>query len=231
MSVGIADRAVILAAGLGTRLKWLTRNRPKALMELGGEPAIVRVIRRLAGQGIHDIAINVHHHAEVLMEELGDGARYGVRLCYSLEKTLLDSGGGVRTALTKLPGSGPFVVHNGDVVADISLARMGKSLPDDGAVLALVGNPPHHPHGDFGLTNGLVVAEKTPGYTYSGVSLWSEKALADYPEHIAFSLTQPMRHLMSTGRLAGIVHRGAWFDIGRPKELIMAGDYLTREGY
>lgn len=223
------DRAVILAAGLGTRLKWLTNNRPKALMELAGEPAIVRVIRRLAGQGVHDIAINVHHHAGRLMDVLGDGSGFGVRLYYSHEETLLDSGGGVRTALEKLPGSGPFVVHNADVVADIDLGRLARRLPDEGAVLTLVENPLHHPQGDFGLDGGRVVAEKASGYTYAGVSLWSEPALAGYEPGEPFPLTEPMRQLMSAGRLAGVVHRGTWFDIGRPRELMMARGWISRE--
>jgi len=216
------NRAVLLAAGLGTRLKWLTRNRPKALMDLAGEPAIVRVIRRLAGQGVRDIAINVHHHADKLIDDLGDGSRYGVRLYYSPEEKLLDSGGGVRTALEKLPGNGSFVVHNADVVADIDLTRLALRLPDNGAVLALVKNPPHHPNGDFGIADGMVVADAVPRYTYSGVSLWSEKALEDCAAETVFPLTQPMRQLMAAGKLAGMVHCGHWFDIGRPKELMMA---------
>lgn len=225
------DRGIILAAGLGTRLKWLTRNRPKALMNLNGEPAIVRVIRRLAEQGIGDIAINVHHHAGRLMDALGDGSRYGVRLYYSPEETLLDSGGGVRTALQLLPGNGPFVVHNADVIADIDLARLAGHLPETGAVLALVENPPHHPLGDFGLSGGRVVAEKSPGYTYSGVSLWSGKALDAYAANVAFPLTEPMRQLMAAGRLAGMVHRGHWFDIGRPRDLMLAAGWLSRSGF
>jgi len=68
------ERAVILAAGLGTRLKWLTRDRPKALIEVAGTPVIVHVIRGLAAQGIRDIAVNVHHHAEKLVRALGDGS-------------------------------------------------------------------------------------------------------------------------------------------------------------
>lgn len=223
------ERAVILAAGLGTRLKWLTSDRPKALMSLAGEPAVVRVIRRLAAQGVRDIAINVHHHADKLADALGDGSKYGVRLYYSPEAELLDSGGGVCTALEKLPGNGPFVVHNADVIADIDLARLAGLLPEEGAVVALVENPPHHRQGDFGLEGGRVIPEKTPGYTYSGVSLWSGSALSGYGAGRPFPLTEPMRQLMGAGRLAGVVHRGAWFDIGRPKDLIRAGDFIARQ--
>ena len=226
--MGEVNRAVLLAAGLGTRLKWMTRDRPKALMDMGGEPAIVRVIRRLVAQGIHDIVINVHHHADKLIEYLGDGSHFGVRLYYSREQVLLDSGGGVRTALEKLPGSGSFVVHNSDVIADIDLIRLADRLPENGAILAMVKNSSHHPQGDFGISDGNITGVKTPGYTYSGVSLWSEESLFNFQANSHFPLVQPMRQLMEIGRLAGVLHSGVWFDIGRPKELMMAREYFSR---
>jgi MurNAc alpha-1-phosphate uridylyltransferase len=216
------DRAVVLAAGLGTRLKWLTSGMPKALMNVAGEAVIVRVIRGLAGQGIHDIAINTHHHAGKLIDYLQDGSKFGVRLYYSREEKLLDSGGGVRMAMELLPGSGLLVVHNADVLADIDLQRLANRVPADGAALAMVANPMHHPAGDFGVVDGLITPDKTPGFTYSGVSVWDEKALLDFQNGETFPLTRPMLQLMDRGRLAGVVHRGSWFDIGRPRDLMQA---------
>jgi MurNAc alpha-1-phosphate uridylyltransferase len=216
------DRAVVLAAGLGTRLKWLTSGTPKALMNVAGEAVIVRVIRGLAGQGIHDIAINTHHHAGKLIDYLQDGSKFGVRLYYSREEKLLDSGGGVRMAMELLPGSGLLVVHNADVLADIDLQRLANRVPADGAALAMVANPMHHPAGDFGVVDGLITPDKTPGFTYSGVSVWDEKALLDFQNGETFPLTRPMLQLMDRGRLAGVVHRGSWFDIGRPRDLMQA---------
>jgi MurNAc alpha-1-phosphate uridylyltransferase len=195
---------------------------PKALMDVAGEAVIVRVIRRLAGQGIHDIAINTHHHAGQLMDTLGDGSRFGLRLYYSREESLLDSGGGVRTAMDLLPGSGLLLVHNADVLADIDLQRLASRVPAAGAALAMVTNPMHHPAGDFGVIDGLITPGKTPGFTYSGVSVWDEKTLLGFQNGETFPLTGPMRQLMDQGRLAGIVHRGSWFDIGRPRDLIQA---------
>jgi MurNAc alpha-1-phosphate uridylyltransferase len=216
------DRAVVLAAGLGSRLKWLTSGIPKALMDVAGEAVIVRVIRRLAGQGIHDIAINTHHHAGKLIDALGDGSRFGVRLYFSREKELLDSGGGVRTAMELLPGNGLLAVHNADVVADIDLQRVANCSAADGAALAMVANPMRHPAGDFGMTGKLITANKTPGFTYSGVSVWDEKALLGFQNGETFSLTRPMRQLMDQGKLTGVVHRGLWFDVGRPRDLMQA---------
>jgi len=222
------DRAVVLAAGLGTRLKWLTADQPKAMMDVAGEAAIVHVIRRLAGQGIADIAINVHHHAEKLTSYLGDGSRFGVRLYYSHEDELLDSGGGVRRAMDLLPGHGLIAVHNADVLADIDLQQLAAMVPSDGGALAMVNNPAHHPLGDFGLNDGLVVTDKQPGYTYSGLSVWDESMFRTFESGEIFSLTMPIRLMMERSKLAGRLHCGAWFDIGRPRDLMMARSFIGR---
>lgn len=220
------DRAVILAAGLGTRLKWLTRDRPKALMPVGNATAIEHVIRRLAAQGIRDIAINLHHHPEAIPETLGSGGRLGVHLVYSHEPNLLDSGGGVRQALSLLPGDGPVAVHNTDVLADVPLQRLAARLPEGGACVALVGNPPHHPQGDFGLEEGCVVPKThTNSYTFAGVSVFDPVAIASWPQTV-FSLAEVLKQLMDEGRLAGYRHRGMWLDIGRPRDLIIASRLL-----
>jgi len=226
------DRAVILAAGMGTRLKWLTADQPKALVSVAGEPAIVHVIRRLAGQGIADIAINLHHHAGKLIDHLGDGSRFGVRFYYSYEEVLLDSGGGVRKAMELLPGDGLFVVHNADVLAEIDVQKLASATVAGGGALAMVDNPAHHPEGDFGLSGcldgGLVVEDKQPGYTYAGVSVWDEGAFLDFASGDAFSLTLPMRKLMRRSELRGVLSHGEWFDIGRPRDLMMARNFINR---
>jgi len=216
------DRAVVLAAGLGTRLKWLTAGQPKAMMDVAGEPSIVHVIRRLAGQGISDIAINVHHHAEKLVDYLGDGSKFGARLYYSYEEKLLDSGGGVRKAMDLLPESGLIAVHNADVLADIDIQQLAAVAVSEGGSLAMVNNPPHHPLGDFGLNDGLIVNDKHPSYTYSGVSVWDGKVFRVFESGEMFSLTLPMRLVMDQLKLTGALHHGEWFDIGRPRDLMQA---------
>jgi MurNAc alpha-1-phosphate uridylyltransferase len=222
------NRAVVLAAGLGTRLKWLTAGKPKALMDISGEAAIVRVIRRLAGQGIQDIAINVHHHADQLIAFLGDGLKFGVRLYFSREKALLDSGGGVRQAMELLPGNGLILVHNADVMADIDVQHLASRVSDGGATLAMVANPAHHSDGDFGISEGLITGNRAPGFTYSGVSVWDEKTFSGFQSGEVFSLTRPMQKLINQNRLGGIYHRGYWYDIGRPRDLMRARAALRK---
>lgn len=216
------ERAVILAAGLGTRLKWLTRETPKALMPVAGAPAIVHVIRALVAQGVRDIAINVHHHADVLMQALGDGSRLGVRLYYSPERQLLDSGGGVRTALNRLPGEGLVAVHNADVLCHTDIHRLAALCPDHGCALALIPNPMHHPKGDFALHDGLVSLADDPRFTFSGVSVWDAQALNEHAAGEKFPLTEPIRRSIAQGLCAGMLERGAWFDVGRPVDLMRA---------
>jgi len=216
------DRAVILAAGLGTRLKWMTAQKPKALMNIQGEAAIVHVIRQLVGQGIRNIVVNTHHHADILMDYLGNGSKFGVNIIFSQENELLDSGGGVRTALEYLSGEGLVLVHNADVITDVDIKKMERLCPEYGATLALVDNPAHHPNGDFAIKNGLANLQKQPRYTFSGVSLWHERILKEYAANTSFSLLKPIKHMLKEKRCAAEHHRGQWFDIGRPKDLIRA---------
>ena len=196
-------------------------------MNVAGEAVIVRVIRRLARQGIHDIAINTHHHAEQLINVLGDGSRFGVRLYFSREETLLDSGGGVRKAMELLPGNGLVAVHNADVIADIDLQPLAGMVQQDGAALALVSNPYHNPKGDFALQRGMLCHSGKHRYTYSGLSVWNDTTLLAWQPGSVFKLTEPMQQLIQKKRLAGLVHRGCWFDVGRPKDLMLARSTLA----
>jgi len=221
------ERAVILAAGLGTRLKWLTDGRPKALMQVAGEPVIAHVIRALVKQGVREIAVNIHHHADQMRDYLGDGSRFGCRLVLSHEPSLLDSGGGVKQALKLLSGEGLFAVWNADVLSDINLHAMAARLQRSGAVIALVANPAHHPQGDFALGHDdLVRCGGDDRFTFSGVSVWHPDGFAIDSDGDLFSLTRPMRTLIAQHRCAGVLHSGYWFDIGRPRDLMLANRSL-----
>ena len=92
-------RGMILAAGLGTRLAPLTEKTPKPLIEIGGEPLIVRQILQLKEGGVSDIVINLHHLGEMIFNRVGNGGKYGVQIQYTWEKSLLETGGGIKNAL------------------------------------------------------------------------------------------------------------------------------------
>ncbi|MDX8409934.1 MAG: nucleotidyltransferase family protein [Mariprofundales bacterium] len=219
----IPDRAVILAAGLGSRLKWLTRDRPKALMEVAGEPAIVHTLRHLIRYGVRHVAINLHAHGDQVRHYLGDGRRFGLSIRYSEEAELLDSGGGVCRARQLLPQGEQLLVINADVVSDIDLAVLWRLVGDDSqaAALAMVANPPHHPQGDFVLDDQRRVClrdGRQQSVTFSGVSLWPDALLACQRKS-CFPLTDLMRQQIEAEQLYGMMHRGSWRDIGRPHDL------------
>jgi mannose-1-phosphate guanylyltransferase len=115
-------KALILAAGKGTRLKQLTANTPKPMLELGGEPLLAHHIRRLQAVGVTEIAINLHHAAEVITGYFGDGSRYGVQIGYSYEPELLGTAGAAKKLAAFLDES--FFVIYGDVFNNVDLEAL-----------------------------------------------------------------------------------------------------------
>jgi NDP-sugar pyrophosphorylase family protein len=138
-------KAMVLAAGLGTRLRPLTEERPKALVEVGGRTLLEITLRRLHGFGIHDVIINVHHFADLVVEYLKAHGNFGMRIEISREDELLDTGGGLKKAADfflrdAVPGDGadePFLLHNVDVLSAIDLAKMVKFHRQHGALATL----------------------------------------------------------------------------------------------
>ena len=117
-------KAMILAAGLGTRLRPLTDDRPKALVEVAGRPMLYWVIARLARHGFTDIIINAHHFAEQIEDFAAAYNSPGVSLTVSVEEEILDTGGGVRKAAWFFDNEEPFLVHNVDVLTDLDLSGL-----------------------------------------------------------------------------------------------------------
>jgi NDP-sugar pyrophosphorylase family protein len=122
-------RAMVLAAGLGTRLRPLTNDRPKALVEVGGRTLLEITLARLRGFGISEVIVNVHHFADLVVQYLKTNNNFGMKISVSREDVLLDTGGGLKNAgYFFLEGSGhadePFILHNVDVISTIDLQRM-----------------------------------------------------------------------------------------------------------
>jgi NDP-sugar pyrophosphorylase family protein len=115
---------MILAAGLGTRLRPLTDHRPKALVEVAGRTLLEITLARLRLYGIGEVIINVHHFAEMVEEYLAANKNFGMRIEISREETLLDTGGGLKKAVWFFDTEEPFVLHNVDVISTIDLRRM-----------------------------------------------------------------------------------------------------------
>lgn len=210
-------RAMILSAGRGERMRPLTDDCPKPLLKVGGQPLIVHQIRRLADAGWRDIVINLGWLGGRIRDALGNGSELGVVLHYSEEGwPALETGGGIANALPLL-GESPFLVVNGDVWCDADYARLALS-EDDLACLLLVDNPSHNPEGDFGLSNGRVVADDGERLTFAGAGLYHPVLFADAPPG-AWPLGPRLREAIAAGRVAGVRHRGDWVDVGTPERL------------
>lgn len=131
-------KAMVLAAGLGTRLRPLTNTRPKALVEVGGRTLLEITLSRLASFGIRDVIVNVHHFADLIVDYLRAKAGFGLRVEISREDILLDTGGGLKKAAWFFGDSPePFVLHNVDVLTNIDLAQMLQSHISSGALATL----------------------------------------------------------------------------------------------
>ncbi len=117
-------KAMILAAGLGTRLRPITNTKPKALIEIGGVPLIEIVLKRLIAVGVSEVIINLHHFPEQIIEFLNAKKNFGVHIEFSHEETLLDTGGGLKKAGSFFDDDQPFILHNVDVLSDIDLQKM-----------------------------------------------------------------------------------------------------------
>ncbi|MGO2133616.1 MAG: N-acetylmuramate alpha-1-phosphate uridylyltransferase MurU [Halomonas sp.] len=220
-------KAMILAAGLGTRMRPLTDHCPKPLLKAGGKPLIVHHLERLAAAGIRDVVINVSYRAEQIIAALGQGEAFDVRIHWSEEHSPLETGGGIHQALPLL-GNSPFVLINGDVWSDLDPGQLERLADTDLARLVMVDNPEHHPHGDFHLTShGKLQAEGTPRLTYSGIALIDPGLIADH-EPGCFPLAPLLRDAMQQGRVSGHHHRGQWVDVGTPERLQVLDDQLRQ---
>jgi MurNAc alpha-1-phosphate uridylyltransferase len=210
---------MILAAGLGERLRPLTDRVPKALAEAGGKPLVLWQLERLARAGIRDIVINVSHLAGAIEARLGDGSAFGVSLAYSREARPLESAGGIAQARLLL-GPEPFALINADVFCDYDLAALrARALDGCLAHLVLAPNPPHHAAGDFTLHAGKAGNAAAPRYTYTGIALVDPALVAPVRAGEKAQLAPLLRAAAEAGRLSGELHRGLWRDIGTAERL------------
>lgn len=210
-------KAMILAAGRGERMRPLTDDLPKPLLEVGGKPLIVHMIESLATAGITGIVVNIAHLGERIIDRIGDGKRLGVSVTYSQEgEEALETGGGIFEALPLLD-SDPFLVVNGDIWTDFPFARLPTHRSGK-AHLVLVDNPPHHPDGDFSLTEDRVDVDGGPKMTFSGIGVY-RRALFRHCHGGKFPLVPMLRSAMAEGMVSGEHYGGRWTDVGTPERL------------
>lgn len=209
--------AMILAAGRGERMRPLTEKLPKPMLEVGGHRLIEYHLAALHDHGVREIVINLSWQGNRIREALGDGTALGLSIRYSEEgPEPLGTGGGLFAALPLL-GAAPFLVVNGDIWTDFPLRAL--TLPPESlAHLVLVGNPEHHPGGDFALAPGGRVVDGADTLTFSGISILDPRLFEGCAPG-AFALKPLLERARAAGHLTGQRYRGTWRDVGTPARL------------
>jgi MurNAc alpha-1-phosphate uridylyltransferase len=213
-------QAMILAAGLGERMRPLTLVKPKPLLEVCGTTLIEHHIINLQKAGFTRIVINVCWLAQQIMKKLGNGNQYGVEIRYSFEGSEpLETGGGIFKALSLLDED-PFLVVNADIKTDFDFNTIEYNK-DTLAHLILVNNPSHNSKGDFHLDDkGLLSAnDSLAKHTYSGIGIYHPK-LFRHCEQGKFSVVPLLKKAMLKQSITGQLHIGQWDDIGTIERLI-----------
>ncbi len=215
-------KAMILAAGMGNRMRPLTLHTPKPLLAVADKPLIVWHIEKLRDIGVQDIVINTAWLGEKLAEALGDGSSLGVNILWSHEGEGLETAGGIINALPLL-GNEPFILVNGDVWCSMDFAALKQiQLGADLAHLVLVPNPEQHPRGDFIFAAGRAYTFEQDvvgcAYTYSGVAVLSAQLLTDLPKGKR-PLAPYLFAAMQQQRVQASIMQGEWVDVGTPERL------------
>ena len=217
--------ALILTAGLGTRLRPLTDVRAKAAMPVAGEPLIRRSVRWLATHGVTDVVLNLHHRPETIAATIGDGSDLGARVRYSWEQpAVLGAAGGPRQALS-IVGADTFFLINGDTLTDVDLAALRDAHQSTGASVTLALVPNHQPDRYGGVrldaerrVTGFVPRGRAEGsYHFIGVQVVEASVFAPLPAgQPANSIGGVYDALIASqpGAIRGFVCDAAFWDVG-----------------
>ena len=219
-------RAMILAAGFGTRLRPLTNTMPKALVPVAGRPLIEYGLLLLKAHGIAEVVVNLHHLGEKIRTTLGDGRSYGLRLTYSPEDPILESGGGIKNAQPFLDGE-TFVVLNCDTIIDLDLHALLAAHQKTKAAATLVLRPdPEAARYGIVETNvegrirrflgqPPVVDEPLSQYMFTGGQVLEPRVFTFMPEVTPFSTTRATYpSMLHAGEpLYGFIHTGTWMTV------------------
>ena len=208
---------MILAAGRGERLRPLTDETPKSLVEVGGRSLLERHLDHVKAAGIETVVINLGWLGDRIVERVGSGRRHGLEVIYSQEgDNILETGGGIFKALPTL-GDGPFVVINADIFTDMPIPEV--TLADDQlGHLVMVPSPEYRAGGDFDIEEGRIRNSSEQSLTFSGVAIYRPQ-LFDGCEPGRFPLAPLLRAAAADGRLSGSLYEGLWADIGTPERL------------
>jgi len=241
-------KAMILAAGLGTRLRPLTDTRPKALVEVAGRTLLEITLSRLRAFGIREVIINVHHFADMVVEYLKANDNFGIRIEISREEVLLDTGGGLKKAAWFFlggPSEEPFLLHNVDVISTIDFGRMVQVHNERRALATLavqerstsrylLFDEGHQLCGRRAEGKEELVrsAQQMQALAFGGIHVISPRFLTMMAEEGAFSIIATYLRLTGQGeKIVGFrADEYEWRDVGKLEDLERAGEDLRREG-
>ena len=222
-------RAMILAAGLGTRLRPLTNTVPKPLLPVAGTPLIVWNLLLLRRHGITDVIINLHHMGALIAEALGDGARFGMRLSYSHESVILGTGGGIKQ-VEAFFGREPFLVLNGDTLLELDLEALVRFHSGREALATMVvrADPDVDRWGAVEVDDdqrviritgrGRKDVTRAEKRMFAGVHVMHPRLLASLPPGRESSIIDAyVREIESGATILGFEMTGYWSDVGTPE--------------
>jgi NDP-sugar pyrophosphorylase family protein len=227
-------KAMILAAGFGTRLRPLTDRLPKALLPVAGIPLIEWNLRLLRRHGISDVVINLHHLGTRIEQHLGDGTRFGLRLSYSREPIILGTGGGIKQ-VEPFFGGEPFLVLNGDTLLEVDLDALVRFHRERGALATMVvrADPDPDRWGAVEVDEGQGVVriggrgrkEPIPAEKrmFAGVHVMHPGLLVSVPCGRESSIIDAyVRELENGAVIAAFEMTGYWSDVGTPERYAQA---------
>ncbi len=244
-------KAMILAAGLGTRLRPLTDTRPKALVEIAGRTLLEITLSRLRDFGIREVIINLHHLADMVLDYLKRNDNFGMHIEVSREEVLLDTGGGLKKAAHFFleDSSGletPFILHNVDVISTIDLARMVRCHTERQALATLAVQDRQTSRyllfderlqlcgrrsGRDQKTELVRSSQQVQALAFSGIHVVSPRLFERMSEEGVFSIITSYLHLAAHGEniLAFRADEYYWRDLGRPHHVIQAEQDLKQK--
>lgn len=234
--------AMILAAGLGTRMRPLTLTTPKPLIEVAGRPLIDFALATLAAAGIRHVVINLHHLGDQIRSYLSHGRDRGLQIDYSVEPVIQGSGGGIRDA-RRLLGTGTFITLNADTLIGIDLRPFLREHRQRGAAATLIlrkdaemerfgtiGIGPDGRLKRFLAHMAPAAADGGDPYMFTGVQILEPRVFQYMDPSGPFSITETTYpRMLSAGEpLFGAVFAGPWLTVGNPEELAVAETSLRR---
>mgnify|MGYP001819502419 FL=1 len=208
---------MILAAGRGERLRPLTDEIPKSLVEVHGQTLLERHLDHVRAAGIRTVVINLGWLGDKIVERVGSGGRYGLEVIYSQEgDDILETGGGIHKALPQL-GKDPFLVINADIFTEMPVPDI--RLADEHlGHLVMVPSPTYREGGDFDIVAGLIRNTTAQALTFSGVAIYRPEFF-DGCEAGRFPLAPLLREAADRDQLSGSLYKGPWADVGTPERL------------